>query len=258
MYCYVHPHQAIGERFRKSVIGGSYCRGIMANYWIKLYIEILNDSKMATLPDRLWRRTVELFLCAGNYNDGGNLPDTSQLAWLMRMNTDELELDLQQIASTGIVQRTDRGWLVTKYAERQAAVPGKDRVQQFRNRQKLQQYYGDVTQLKRDVTQIQNRTDTDTDTEAEHAAAANIFQLYENNIGVMTKVMADKLKSAEQDYPLTWFEPAITIAVEHNARNWRYVQAILERWKTQGFPDDGKKKPKSIEEQLKEAGYTSV
>lgn len=31
----------------------------MANYWIKLYHEILDDPLMATMPDRLWRRTIE-------------------------------------------------------------------------------------------------------------------------------------------------------------------------------------------------------
>lgn len=144
----------------------------MANYWIKLYVEILNDSKMAVLPDRLWRRAVEMFLAAGHYNDNGNLPDTSQLAWLLRMDTDELELDMKQIAATGIIQRTDKGWLVTKFEDRQAPVPGKDRVKQFRERQKKQQYYGDVTDLKRDVTQI---TESDTDTESDVRALQTAF-----------------------------------------------------------------------------------
>jgi len=27
----------------------------MADYWIKLYHEIIDDPKMATMPDRLWR-----------------------------------------------------------------------------------------------------------------------------------------------------------------------------------------------------------
>jgi hypothetical protein len=155
-----------------------------ANYWIKLYIEILNDSKMAVLPDRLWRRTVELFAAAGHYNDKGNLPDTQQLAWLFRMNTDDLELDLKQIATTGIIQRTTTGWLVTKFEERQAPVSGNERVKQFRQRQQKQQYYGDVTELKRDVTQIQNRTDTDTDTEqrrGDTAAAISSFNAIDDH-----------------------------------------------------------------------------
>lgn len=141
-----------------------------ANYWIKLYIELLEDPKMATLPDRLWRRVIELFLCAGKFGKNGNLPETAQLAWVLRMSTDDLEMDLKQIATTGIIQRTPDGWLVTKFADRQAPVPGKERVRQFRKRQQKQQYYDDVTQLKRKVTQIQN-TDTESDTDTEQTPA---------------------------------------------------------------------------------------
>lgn len=140
----------------------------MADYWIKLYIELLDDPKMATLPDRLWRRTIELFLCAGRINKDGWLPDTNQLSWMLRASTDDLALDLQQVASTGIIQQQAGGWLVTQFAKRQAAVPAKDRMLQMRERQHKQQYYGDVTPPLRNVTQSrteQIRSDTETDKE---------------------------------------------------------------------------------------------
>jgi hypothetical protein len=139
-----------------------------ANYWIKLYIEILDDPKMAILPDRLWRRIIELFLCAGRSGNGGALPETQQLAWLLRMNTDDLEMDLKQIAMTGIVQRTDDGWMVTQFAKRQAPAPAAERQRRHRDTEKKQQYYGDVTNLSQNVTQINRLTDnrlTDTETE---------------------------------------------------------------------------------------------
>ena len=141
-----------------------------ATYWIKLYLAILDDSKMAVLPDRLWRRTIELFLLAGLYHKDGLLPDTNQLAWTLRMSTDDLTLDLQQIAATGIIERVVNGWMVVNFAKRQAASDPAERMRQMRERKQEQQYYGDVTDSLRDVTQIaDNRltdTDTDTDTEA--------------------------------------------------------------------------------------------
>lgn len=87
----------------------------MANYWIKLYTEILDDPKMATLPDRLWRRVIEIFLCAGRLGKNGELPETAQLAWMLRMSIDELEMDLIQIAATGMLERNESGWYVTKW-----------------------------------------------------------------------------------------------------------------------------------------------
>jgi len=66
----------------------------------------------------------------------------------------------------------------------------------------------------------------------------NIFQLYEDNIGLLSPILADELRDAEETYPASWIEDAFRIAVTKNARNWRYVQAILERWATEG-KDDG-------------------
>ncbi len=62
----------------------------------------------------------------------------------------------------------------------------------------------------------------------------NIFRLYEQNIGALTPMVADILRDAEETYPLSWIEDAIRIAVENNVRKWRYVEAILEDWQTQG------------------------
>jgi DNA replication protein len=62
----------------------------------------------------------------------------------------------------------------------------------------------------------------------------NIFKLYEANIGPLTPLIADMLKAAEKDYPNGWFEEAFDIAVARNVRNWKYVEAILKRWKDKG------------------------
>jgi DnaD/phage-associated family protein len=66
----------------------------------------------------------------------------------------------------------------------------------------------------------------------------NIFVLYEQNIGLLTPLLADELRDAERTYPPGWVEEAIRMAVERNARKWTYVRSILERWRTQG-KDDG-------------------
>lgn len=62
----------------------------------------------------------------------------------------------------------------------------------------------------------------------------NIFKLYEDNIGPITPMMADILKMDEATYPQTWIEEAVQIAVKRNARNWKFIQAILERWQKEG------------------------
>ena len=62
----------------------------------------------------------------------------------------------------------------------------------------------------------------------------NIFKLYEENIGPLTPIIADMLREAEKEYRNEWFEEAFEIAVTRNVRNWKYVEAILKRWKEKG------------------------
>lgn len=62
----------------------------------------------------------------------------------------------------------------------------------------------------------------------------NIFVLYEQNIGLLTPMIAEQLKDAEKLYPATWVEDAFKEAVSQNVRKWGYISAILERWAVEG------------------------
>jgi DnaD/phage-associated family protein len=61
-----------------------------------------------------------------------------------------------------------------------------------------------------------------------------IFVLYEQNIGLLTPMIANELRDAEKHYPADWIADAFREAVGANKRSWRYVHAILERWRAQG------------------------
>jgi len=77
---------------------------------------------------------------------------------------------------------------------------------------------------------------------------SNLFKLYEDNIGLLTPLISDLLREAEKNYPSAWFEEAFEIAVSRNIRNWKYVEAILTRWK-----DKGKDERKDQQNTVKDA-----
>jgi DNA replication protein len=62
----------------------------------------------------------------------------------------------------------------------------------------------------------------------------NIFRLYEQNIGIITPLIADHLRDAADLYPEEWIERAFREAVQHNIRKWSYISAILRNWETEG------------------------
>jgi DnaD/phage-associated family protein len=73
----------------------------------------------------------------------------------------------------------------------------------------------------------------------------NIFQHYEENIGVITPMMAEILKEDENTYPAAWIREAIQIAVARNVRTWKYVQGILKRWHKEGRDNEQNRRDNS-------------
>ncbi len=65
----------------------------------------------------------------------------------------------------------------------------------------------------------------------------DIFTLYEQNIGMLTPMIAEELRDALKVYPESWIGDAIKEAVSNNKRKWSYISAILERWTTEGRGD---------------------
>lgn len=67
-----------------------------------------------------------------------------------------------------------------------------------------------------------------------NSARPNVFALYESNIGMLSPMIADELKAAEELYPTDWIEDAFREAALQNVRNWRYIVRILESWEREG------------------------
>ena len=65
---------------------------------------------------------------------------------------------------------------------------------------------------------------------------AEVVQVFENNIHpVAGKIEQDALVDLTDEYSALWVTEAIKEAALSNARNLRYITAILERWKREGF-----------------------
>ena len=93
----------------------------MANiFFIKLYLEILDDPKVYQLRIPLRWRFIECLLIAGEQRDGGYLPDAKKLAWRLRDDPDKVETDLTELGDVGLLDLIDGHWYVKQFANRQA------------------------------------------------------------------------------------------------------------------------------------------
>lgn len=77
---------------------------------------------------------------------------------------------------------------------------------------------------------------------AEPSVAADrptIYDLYEQNIGLLTPLLAEELREAAKLFPTAWIEDAFREAVSNNKRSWRYVRRVLDNWASRGRGTSG-------------------
>ena len=107
-------------------------------------------------------------------------------------------------------------------------------------------YFANSSEGRRDAERVRRGQRPNSGQPAEVASGPrpNIFVLYERHIGMLTQLIAEQLQDADQTYPSEWFPEAFEIAAQADKRSWRYVQAILQRWASEGKGDTAHPKPK--------------
>lgn len=112
-------------------------------FYIKLYLEILDDPKMGMMTDKDFRSTINMFLLAGTIDDEGKLPSVETMAWRLRKSSEDVLLTLEALSELGIVELREDGWFVSKYSTRQAPLSDKQRMRNWRDRKQKSLYYDD-------------------------------------------------------------------------------------------------------------------
>jgi len=204
-------------------------------YWAKLWIEILDDPKVANMPDWLFRRFIYFVLAAKEYDSNGLLQPVNDLAWRLRIGNDACTEALEALSKIGVARETAEGWELINFVKRQereySDTP--DAIRQRKHREKE-----DVTK-KRDTSISVSSSVSVSDSSSDSLTESNIFKLYANEVGLLTPMIADELKDAEKEYPEDYVIDAIHEAVRRNKRSWGYILSILKTWKAQGFKTIG-------------------
>lgn len=138
-----------------------------SKFWIKLYHEILHDPKMGTLSDRLWRRTIEIFLLAGEEDCDGLLPSVEDMSWEIRIDISELKKDLTELKNVGILSSRNAKWKVKNFDERQRPRTTTERVQNHRKRKRNDNVTKRSKKRNDNVTHVEVEEESDIEVEEE-------------------------------------------------------------------------------------------
>jgi hypothetical protein len=117
-------------------------------YWIKLYIGLLHDPRMARLDNTTWRHAIELFLLAGETGDDGNVGSLEDVAWHLRVDEAEMLACLEKLSDMGVMKEEDGSWHVFNFSERQRPSTSTERVREFRQRKKATLFKNEVLEEK--------------------------------------------------------------------------------------------------------------
>lgn len=103
--------------------------------WVKLYTELLDDTKVLRLTDVCRWRFVQLILMAGECDAEGLLATTTgpmsldDIARRLRVPTYMLSKQMNSLMNVGLVEYTPAGYRLVKFAERQGRKQSEKREQ---------------------------------------------------------------------------------------------------------------------------------
>jgi len=109
--------------------------------WVKVWVEILDDVKVGRLTEAQRWRFVQMILLAAECDAAGALvtgdsPMThGDVTWRLRCDIKDLEKDIKDMCSAGLVHIENGVLVVTRFAERQGPTQAEKRIQ-WRARQK--------------------------------------------------------------------------------------------------------------------------
>ena len=106
----------------------------MADYWMKMHVDVINSRDFARLSDSAWRTYFEICLLTKSTTNDGSLGNESDIAWFLRKSEDQVLDALTELEENGFVTRTDTGWFIDDYESSQAKMEAGERMKRKREK----------------------------------------------------------------------------------------------------------------------------
>ena len=135
----------------------------MAGYWLKLYTEILDDPKYFRLSDSAKLGMVELMIVAKRLDMDGEVTSIEDVAFYTRRTVEWWTPVFEELSKIEYLVSNGSETIIRKFAERQAAVDGAERIKQFRALKHKQEF---MSRDSNEPVTIRNG-DSDSDSDSE-------------------------------------------------------------------------------------------
>lgn len=221
--------------------------------WFRFYPEILNDPKISVIAREMQYEPITvlgiwtyiLCLAAKSPHRGTlSLSDkynytVEDIAQVLNWNPGDIQYLMNAFITMNMIYiRDDGAYVIKNWDKRQFT---KEDEQRRADNAERQRRYREIHKNSNASNALYNAlvTPPDTDTDTESYTDINdddnvtitktsyIFQLYEQNIGLVPPLLVPELQAAEKEFPKQWLQEAFIEGVNHNARNWKYIHKCL-------------------------------
>ncbi len=223
-------------------------------HWIKITTDMFDDEKIRIIekmPDGdtiliIW---IKLLTLTGRVNAGGYILLTESIPYTDEMLSTifdrplmTVQLALKTFEKFNMLH-LDRGTMVISNWDKHQNIEALDKIrEQTRLRvQKCRSKQVTSATASLQVT-VGNGTELELEKEIEQELEGGIslpelpdcFKVYEQEIGMLTPMIAEELKDIMKTYPEEWVLDAMKEASRANKRSLRYVNGILKSWQREG------------------------
>jgi hypothetical protein len=205
--------------------------------WVKMYTEMLDDTKLGRLNNATRWRFVSLVLLAGECDAEGYLANgtgamsTDDIAWRLRCNPAKLARELDTLANVGLIANTANGWQVIKFSERQGRTQSEKRQMWNERQAKHRQNDSSLTQKNHgpswELPENPEKTPPVTrDTRVTHASRVEKSRVEKSN-GASAPPSNPKPRPQDELFNAIVKVCAVDISVEGNSSSVGKVRAAL-------------------------------
>lgn len=176
--------------------------------------------------------------------DGYCFPNLKTLGDILGKTKQAVSKDIQALAEFGYVEITPQS---RKDGSRMGNLyrlifdpPRQPEVDTHQQEVDTHQPQVDTRQLNAVDALTPHINDSINDSAEEAKPAANIFAVFEQELGPLTPMISESLQDLEQEHTAHWVIAALRETRRNGKTSLAYAEAILKRWKTEGYGSEFK------------------
>lgn len=215
--------------------------------WIKLYVQLLDDPKMATMPDPLFRTFINLLAVAGRVDRNGQLGTDDDLSYWLRKPAAEVAAQMAELEKCNVCVTKNDVWRLKNWQKfNKVAASNKpkairERVRKSReNKPKsdeaaqegiaLQTRYEDVSNAPRkEKNREEKKVHVDVPSRSEPDPMQELAAVFEDASGIKLPIPDKKKVKAIREVGVTWWNPLRQMVDIANGQSGDILRTAVEQ-----------------------------